>query len=220
MSGLEKRIGTMYAFATLGARTERGGYVTKATSRMSICGFAVARVGDIVTYRDASEAVIIDGAGQRFVDNGKCGALVGSRLSNGDRIASTPWDDGKTGLFVPDGDVPEGLFDPEYVPHPSKPGRRFAIHGATTARGGVLREPTANWRIDGQEAKVGTVGDIVQYPDGTTARIVSGLIIEDAPNFVPLAFVGSELDNGDIITDSPERKGEASHSFKVIRNTR
>lgn len=62
--------GTRYAFATLGARTERGGYVTCATSRMSICGLAVARVGDIVTYRDGSEAVIVDGAGKRFVDHG------------------------------------------------------------------------------------------------------------------------------------------------------
>lgn len=217
MSELQQVQGTRYAFATLGARTERGGYVTRTTSRMSICGLAVARVGDIVTYRDGSEAVIVDGAGSRFVDDGKCGVLVGSHLSNGDHIVFTPWGDGKSGLVVPDGNTPEGLFDPQYVPPPAEPSYRLAISGATTAHGGVLSNPTADWRISGREAKVGTVGDVVHYSDGTTARIASGLIIEDAPGFIPLAFVGSELDNGDIITDSPERKGEASSSFKIVR---
>lgn len=218
MSELEQRKGATYAFATIGARTERGGYVTRATSRMSICGLAVARVGDVVTYNDASEAAIIDGAGALFVDNGQCGALVGSRLSNGDRIVSTPWENGRSGLFVAEGQTPEGLFDPHYAPPQVEPGYRLAIYGATTARGGILREPAADWRIDGREAKVGTVGDAVQYPDGTTARIVSGLVVENAPDFVPLAFVGSELDNGDTITDSPERKGDAPRSFKIARN--
>jgi hypothetical protein len=38
------------------------------------------------------------------------------------------------------------------------------------------------------------------------------------PRKLPLAFVGSELDNGDTITDSPERKAEASRRFVNTRN--
>ncbi|EDT42460.1 hypothetical protein [Burkholderia ambifaria] len=53
-------------------------------------------------------------------------------------------------------------------------------------------------------------GNQVHYADGSTARIVSGLTLVDNREFEPLAFVGSELDNGDTITDSPEREGLAS----------
>lgn len=54
MSDKQERKGTMYAFATIGARTERGGYVTHASSGLVICGLQVALVGDIVSYRDGS----------------------------------------------------------------------------------------------------------------------------------------------------------------------
>ncbi|GFZ97889.1 PAAR domain-containing protein [Dyella caseinilytica] len=209
--------GTMYAFATIGARTERGGYVTRTSSKLSILGFRAALVGDVVTYNDASEAAIIDGSGTRAHERNKCFALVGSRLSNGDRIVFTPWDNGKSGLFVAEGENPEGFFEPHYVPPATKPNYRFAIFGATTARGGVLLEPSRDWQIDGRAGKVATLGDIVQYADGTTARIITALSLQDSADFVPLAFVGSELDNGDTITDSPERKGEASSRFTIIR---
>jgi uncharacterized Zn-binding protein involved in type VI secretion len=209
MSNQEQHKGKMYAFATLGARTERGGYVTRATSGLSICSLNVARVGDVVTYRDGSEATIIDGSGSLFVDYDKCGALVGSRLTNGDRIVFTPWDDGESGLFVAEGEKPEGLFDPSYVPPPVKPGYRFALQGSTTARGGVLREPGGDWRIDGDAVRVGIIGDLVYYADGTTARITSGLALFANRSLAQFAYVGSTLDNGDTITDSPERNGAA-----------
>ncbi|WP_338638727.1 hypothetical protein [Burkholderia pyrrocinia] len=61
---------------------------------------------------------------------------------------------------------------------------------------------------------------MIHYPDGSTARIVSGLGLADRPDFAPLAFVGSELDNGDTITDSPVRQGMASSAvFTVVSHT-
>lgn len=63
MSGKEERKGTNYAIATIGARTERGGYITSATSGLIIRSLQAALVGDIVTYGDGSEAVVIDGSG-------------------------------------------------------------------------------------------------------------------------------------------------------------
>jgi hypothetical protein len=64
------------------------------------------------------------------------------------------------------------------------------------------------------------MGDLIHYPDGTTARITSGLGLPDSRDYAPLAFVGSELDNGDTITDSPERDGNASSAlFTVVKRS-
>lgn len=112
-----------HLFATIGALTERGGRITKATSGLTVAGLTVARVGDVATYEDGSEAAITDGAGEYAVDNGKSIALVGSGLSNGDRIVETlqnSW-----GIDVPDAKGVKGLFDPAYVPPPARPRYRF-----------------------------------------------------------------------------------------------
>ncbi|NTX28445.1 PAAR domain-containing protein [Burkholderia pyrrocinia] len=206
-----------HLFATIGALTERGGRVTAATSGLTLAGLEVARVGDVVTYDDGSEATIIDGAGNCH-SAGKSFALVGSRLSNGDRITETlrtSW-----GIHVPEGQSIAGLFDPAYVPPPAPLTYRLAVRGATTARGGVLREPSSTWEVAEHLGKAGAEGDLIHYPDGSTARIVSGLGLVDRPDFAPLAFVGSELDNGDTITDSPERQGMASSAvFTVVSHT-
>jgi hypothetical protein len=61
MSHQQERNGTKFVFATVGARTERGGCVTSG-SDIRIGGLPLACVGDIVTYSDGSEAVIMDGA--------------------------------------------------------------------------------------------------------------------------------------------------------------
>jgi hypothetical protein len=209
MSEKQERKGTMYAFATIGARTERGGYVTSATSGLVICNLRAALVEDIVTYRDGSQAVIKDGSGSLGFYHDKCFALVGSRLSNGDKIVFTPWNDGTSGLFVADGEKPKGLFDASYVPPQYAPGERFALFGSTTARGGTLREPGGEWNVDGKRVKVGVIGDKVYYPNGTTARIISGLAIKSNRALAQFAYVGSVLDNGDTITDSPDRSGSA-----------
>ncbi len=217
MSDQQERKGTLYAFATIGARTERGGYITSATSGLTICNLRAALVGDIVTYSDGGQAVIIDGSGSRGIDRAKCFALVGSSLSNGDKITSTPWEDGKSGLFVSEGESPKGLFDPSYVPPPCEAGMRFALRGSTTRRGGALLEPSGEWSVDGERVKVGVIGDTVHYPDGTTARIVSGLALKSNRSLAQFAYVGSVLDNGDTITDSPERTGTAGlETWEVV----
>ena len=103
-----------YLFATIGSLTERGGRVTEVTTRMKIAGLGLACVGDTVTYNDGSEATIIDGAGFAAVYDNRPLALVGSHLSNGDKIIET-LQDGR-GITLRDGKPIPGLFDPAYVP--------------------------------------------------------------------------------------------------------
>ncbi|CAB3758730.1 hypothetical protein GQ57_03360 [Burkholderia sp. MSh2] len=198
-----ERKAPLHLFATVGALTERGERVTTATSDLPPAGLEVARVGDVVTHDDGSEAAIIDDAGNNH-SGGKPFALVGSLSSNGDRITETPrtsW-----GIHARDGQSAAGLFDPTYVPPPAC---RLAVCGATTARG-AWREPSGTWDVAPHLGKAATVGDLIHYPDGSIARVTTGQGLADGPDFAPLAFVGSELDNGDTITDSPERQGVAS----------
>jgi len=206
-----------HLFATVGSLTERGGRVTTATSGLTLAGLEVARVGDVVTYDDGSEAVIIDGAGNNHSE-GKPFALVGSRLSNGDRITETLRT--SLGIHVRERQSVAGLFDPTYVPPPAAPAYRLAVRGARTAHGGALREPSGTWEVAPHLGNAAVVGDLVHYPDGSTACVISGLGLADRSDFAPLAFVGSELDNGDTITDSPERRGVASSIvFSVVTQT-
>lgn len=174
MSNQEQHKGTTYTFATIGARTECGGYMTSATSGTPIHGLNISRVGDIVTHHDGIEAVIIDEASSMFVSKGKRNVPVGRHLSNGDRIVFTPRDYVKSCLFVEDSSSPEGLFDPQYVPLSHEPGYSFAVHDATIARQGVFLEPHGEWHVDGEAIKVSLIGDAVQYSDGTTARVTDG----------------------------------------------
>jgi len=205
-------------FATIGALTERGGRVTEATSGLTVAGLVVARVGDVVTYEDGSEAVIVDGAGEYAICSDKPFALVGSRLSNGDRIVETL--QRLSGIHVPVGETAGGLFNEDYAPPPALPRYRLAVRGATTARGGALREATGTWDTDVRLGRAGVVGDQIHYADGSTARIISGLGLVDNGHFQPLAFVGRELDNGDVITDSPEREGLVSaNAFTVVKRS-
>jgi uncharacterized Zn-binding protein involved in type VI secretion len=104
---------TTYMFATIGARTERGGRITRVTTQAEFEGLAAARVGDIVTYDDGSEATIIDGAGSAAMWDNKPFALVGSHLSNGDKIVESQQD--SWGITVRDGEPIPGLFDPSYA---------------------------------------------------------------------------------------------------------
>lgn len=103
-----------YLFATVGSLTEGGGRVTRVSSCAAFDNKNLAVVGDIVTYEDGTEATIIDGAGFAAMWSNKPFALVGSRLSNGDRIISSPQD--SFGITVRTGEDIPGLFDPSYVP--------------------------------------------------------------------------------------------------------
>ncbi|WP_439891587.1 PAAR domain-containing protein [Ralstonia sp. 25C] len=105
---------TEYPIATLNSVTERGGRVSKVFGNASLYDLGIACVGDIVSYEDGTEATIIDGAGLGAVFSGKPVALVGSRLSNGDRIVKSTQ---TTHCIVEhEGRSIPGLFDPNYVP--------------------------------------------------------------------------------------------------------
>ncbi|AQG97833.1 hypothetical protein A9R05_02575 [Burkholderia sp. KK1] len=66
-----------------------------------------------MTYEDGSEAIIIDGAGAAAVNVDRSVALIGSRLSNGDRIVESLQD--RAGLFICHCRIIPGLFDKSYV---------------------------------------------------------------------------------------------------------
>ncbi|VXC25262.1 conserved hypothetical protein [Burkholderia sp. 8Y] len=142
--------GTTHLFATAGSKTERRGWVIP-TSPREIRGLRIALVGDVVSYPDGSQAVITDGAGYGLTNSFVPYALVGSGLSNGDRVATSLLDD--DGLFVCEGETIEGLFDPAYVVPSAPPRYRLAVRGSTTARGGVLRDTTGWWKVDAKGSK-------------------------------------------------------------------
>jgi uncharacterized Zn-binding protein involved in type VI secretion len=103
-----------FLFATVDSFSERGRRITRVPTSATIDDKGVAVVGDIVTYEDGTEATIIDGAGFAAMWGNKPVALVGSRLSNGDRIISTPQD--SFGITVRDGEDIPGLFDLSHAP--------------------------------------------------------------------------------------------------------
>ncbi len=210
----QERKGTHYRFATIAALTERGGRVSTA-SNFRLCGLGIACVGDVVTYPDGSEAVIVDGAGYASVIGDRPAALVGSHLSNGDRIIETPWGNLDKGLFIEDGKKVPGLFDASWTPPPREPVARFAVFGATTARGGMVREVSSEWDVEGTHRKAASIGDFVEYADGTRARIITGIGMPGNERN-RYAVVGSLLDNGDMITDSPHREPRTSTIFVPI----
>ncbi|MCK7357177.1 hypothetical protein L8O13_08150 [Enterobacter roggenkampii] len=85
-----------YRIAVEGSLTRDGGILktATATTEMEISNgqkLRVAQTLDTVVYPDGTEAAIISGAGDAGHNgSGQSVALVGSRLSNGDEIISTP----------------------------------------------------------------------------------------------------------------------------------
>ncbi|WP_080433267.1 hypothetical protein [Burkholderia ubonensis] len=98
----------------------------------------------------------------------------------------------------------------------------FATIGSRTECGGWVAEVTGKTSYRGLLLAGG--GDIVKCDDGSGFAAASGgkpfaLVGSQLSNDVaPLAFVGSELDNGDAITDSPEREGRGfADTFTVVK---
>ncbi|WP_133300392.1 hypothetical protein [Paraburkholderia lacunae] len=79
----------------------------------------------------------------------------------------------------------------------------FVTIGSLTERGEIHRNAAC-------------VGDFIAYENGTRAQIVTGIGLPDRPGFRPIAVVGSLLDNGDVITDSPDRENHTV-SFVPVR---
>lgn len=91
------QVTALWRQATVGSLTRRGGVVSSGRSGGQVVNssgelVAVSLVGDEVTYPDGSVATIVSGSGSSISSNGKGYALVGSVLSNGDEIISTPQD--------------------------------------------------------------------------------------------------------------------------------
>jgi hypothetical protein len=102
-----------YLFVTIGSRTGHEGGVTRVTTKAKYQGIALARVGDVISYDDGSEAIIIDGAGFTATWEDKPLALVDSRRSNGDPITETLQD--AWGIGIRDSEQTPGLFVPAYT---------------------------------------------------------------------------------------------------------
>lgn len=91
--------------------------------------------------------------------------------------------------------------------HPVVAIYRIAVDGTLTHRGGVVRAAWNGSEIapeDGQKVSVALEGDEVVYPDGTTARIVTGSGAKFQKGGKSIALVGSRLSNGDVIISTPQ----------------
>ncbi|EBZ0491405.1 hypothetical protein D6445_11580 [Salmonella enterica subsp. enterica serovar Infantis] len=91
--------------------------------------------------------------------------------------------------------------------HPVTAIWRVAVEGSLTARGGVVKVTDNSWLMDfgnGETARIAVEGDSVNYPDGTSAVIVSSAGRKATHKDRGLALVGSLLDNGDEIISTPQ----------------
>jgi len=107
----------VYVAAFNGAKTANGGEIAHGSSSIRDSGHTLLLVGDIAVYPDGSTAVITAGAGIAMVDHDRPVAIIGSPLSNGDTIVSSP----VTVLTFeePASDPIIGLLDPAYRPEPA-----------------------------------------------------------------------------------------------------
>ncbi|MDX8252062.1 PAAR domain-containing protein [Acinetobacter pittii] len=76
-----------------------------------------------------------------------------------------------------------------------------AVHGAKTQNDGLVNASSTNTKIKG--LSIARVGDEVIYADGTTSKIISGAGTACIVDGSPVALVGSRLENGDEIIESP-----------------
>ena len=84
-----------------------------------------------------------------------------------------------------------------------KPYTKFyaAFNGAKTKKGGLIRASTDTYKVKG--ISLALVGDEAIYADGSTAKIISGAGSAITVHDRSAALVGSPLENGDEIIDSP-----------------
>ncbi|VEI21322.1 Uncharacterised protein [Serratia plymuthica] len=91
--------------------------------------------------------------------------------------------------------------------HPVTAIFRIAVDGSMTRNGGIVRAADTGHKIElstGCRVNVALAGDDVVYPDGRTAKIVTSAGEADAINGTGVALVGSVLDNGDEIINTPQ----------------
>ncbi|XZW10223.1 PAAR domain-containing protein [Acinetobacter baumannii] len=76
-----------------------------------------------------------------------------------------------------------------------------AVHGAKSQNGGLVNASSNNGKIKG--LSIARVGDEVIYADDTTSKIISGAGTACVVEGLSVALVGSRLENGDEIIESP-----------------
>lgn len=96
-------------------------------------------------------------------------------------------------------------LEKQRIENSKRPQKTYYVvtEGATTKNGGVVQ---ARYSEVGyttlHDKRLATVGDLVVYPDGSTAKIISGcggcLVLDESP----VAINQSVLDNGDVIEES------------------
>lgn len=94
--------------------------------------------------------------------------------------------------------------------HPVNAIYRFAVEGSLTRDGGIIQTGTTKMTIideNGKERRIAQVQDVVVYPDGSTATIISGAGKESySREGQGYALVGSHLSNGDVIISTPQHR--------------
>ena len=90
-----------------------------------------------------------------------------------------------------------------YFQHRPKTLYHLAVNGAKTKNGGLVKASALKCRIGG--FAIALVGDDVIYEDGTISKIISGAGKACVVEGKPVALVGSHLENGDEIVDSPNK---------------
>lgn len=88
----------------------------------------------------------------------------------------------------------------------------LAVNGAKTRNGGLVRAINDNCKIAG--IAIACVGDVAIYVDGTTSKIISGAGQACVIESKSVALVGSRLENGDEIIDSPNH----SHAIRLFKD--
>ena len=77
----------------------------------------------------------------------------------------------------------------------------LATEGAITKNGGIIHVKARHEYISIENNRVAMVGDYAQYPDGTTATIISGGGCSILIDNIAVAISQSVLDNGDVIEE-------------------
>lgn len=88
-----------------------------------------------------------------------------------------------------------------YFQHRPKTMYYLAVNWSKTKQGGLVKASATQGKIGG--LSIARIGDEVIYADGTVAKIISGVGKVCIVEGLSAALVGSQLDNGDEIIDSP-----------------
>lgn len=90
-----------------------------------------------------------------------------------------------------------------YFQHRPKTTYCLAVNGSKTKYGDLVKASATQGKIGG--LSIARIGDDVIYADGTVAKIISGAGKVCIVEGLSAALVGSQLNNGDEIIDSPNR---------------